>query len=92
MRRPHKPWPREQIRAARKTPITDVLEGRGLTLQHTGAGNFTLAEYPGIFVKDCYWRNPEKDLSGNTIDFLINVVGLSFAQAMEEIVRAQNLQ
>ncbi len=92
MHQPRKQWPREQIRAARKTPLTDVLELRGIALQHTGDGNFTVTEYPGIIVKDCYWRNPESDVSGNTIDFLVNVIGLSFAQAMEEIVSYHNIQ
>jgi hypothetical protein len=91
--RPHpKNWTREQIRAARKASLSPVLERRGCTLRHTGAGNFVPTEYPGIIVKDCYWREPEQERSGNTIDFLVDVIGTSFAQAMEEIMQIPNTQ
>jgi hypothetical protein len=46
-------------------------------------------------VKDSYWRwpaapkpgrgGPERDLSGNTIDFFVQVLGLSFHDAMKAI-------
>jgi len=89
--RPHrKNWTREQIRAARKSPLCEVLERRGCTLRHTGAGNFVPDQHPGIIVKECYWREPEQERSGNTIDFLIKVLGLSFAQAMEEIMQTES--
>jgi hypothetical protein len=66
--------------------LGEVLKRRGCTLRHTGAENFAANEYPGVIVKECYWREPERERSGNTIDFLVKVLGLSFAQAMEEIM------
>jgi len=92
MRQARKNWTREQIRAARKTPLNEVLERRGWTLRHTGAGNFVPAKHPGIIVKDCYWRNPDADSAGNTIDFLVDVIGCSFAQAMQEIMQVESTQ
>ena len=41
--------------------------------------------YPGLIVKDSYWRWPERDLAGNAIDFCVKVLGLSFHDAMREI-------
>ena len=38
--------------------------------------------YPGLIVKDSYWRWPERDLAGNAIDFHVQVLGLSFHAAM----------
>jgi hypothetical protein len=32
-----------------------------------------------------YWRWPERDLAGNTIDFHVRVLGLSFHDAMRQI-------
>jgi hypothetical protein len=31
------------------------------------ADNFAVAAFPGLIVKDCYWRWPERDQAGNTI-------------------------
>jgi hypothetical protein len=40
------------------------------------AGNFELAAYKGLLVKDRYWRWPERDLASNAIDFFVQVLGL----------------
>ncbi len=47
------------------------------------AGNFLLPAYPGLIVKDSYWRWPERDVAGNAIDFFMRV--LSFHDAMRAI-------
>jgi hypothetical protein len=78
-------WSREQIRAARLAPLVPLLEKRGLQLVAREAGNFILPAYPGLIVKDSYWRWPERNLAGNAIDFLVQVLGLSFHDAMRQI-------
>ena len=78
-------WTREQIRAARLAPLAPHLERRGLHLVETGAGNVHVAEYPGLIVKECYWRWPERGLSGNAIDLFTQVLRLSFHDAMREL-------
>jgi hypothetical protein len=40
-------------------------------------------------VKDSYWRWPERNLAGNAIDFHVQVLGLSFHDAMRQITGAQ---
>jgi len=75
-------WTREQIRAARLAPLAPFLQQRGLQLAPGEAGNFILPGYPGLIVKDSYWRWPERNLSGNAIDFHVQVLGLSFHDAM----------
>ena len=62
-------WSREQIRAARLVPLVPLLQRRGLQLTERDADNFTLPAYPGLIVKDSYWRWPQRNLAGNTIDF-----------------------
>ena len=86
----HKPqsaprWSREQIRAARLTPLAPLLQKRGLPLVAREAGNFELPAFPGLIVKDCYWRWPQRDLAGNAIDFHVQVLALSFHDAMRHI-------
>ena len=49
------------------------------------AGNFELLAYKGLLIKDSYWRWPERNLAGNTIDFFAQVLGLSFHDAMSQI-------
>jgi hypothetical protein len=44
-----------------------------------------LPVYPGLIVKDSYWRWPERNLAGNAIDFHVQVLGLSFHDAMRHI-------
>ena len=78
-------WSREQIRAARLAPLVPLIQKRGLQLVVREAENFTLPAYPGLIVKDSYWRWPERNLAGNTIDFHVQVLGLSFHDAMRQI-------
>ena len=47
-------------------------------LEH-GGGNYLLPAFPGLIVKDSYWRWPERDLAGNAIDFHVQVLGLADA-------------
>jgi hypothetical protein len=41
-----------------------------------------LPAYPGLIVKASYWRWPERNLAGNAIDFHVQVLGMSFHDAM----------
>ena len=95
-------WTRGQIRAARLAPLGPLLEKRGHNLVETGGGNFKVSDFPGLIVKDCYWRWPGRGMAGdkcvslgggkcgglaggNAIDFLVQVLGRSFHDAMREI-------
>jgi hypothetical protein len=78
-------WTREQIRAARLAPLVPLLQKCGLQLVEREAGNYRLTAYPGLIVKDSYWRWPERNLAGNAIDFCVQVLGLSFHDAMRQI-------
>ncbi len=78
-------WTREQIRAARLAPLLPLLQKRHLQLIELPAGNFELATYKGLLVKESYWRWPERNLAGNAIDFFMRVLGMSFHDAMRQI-------
>jgi len=80
------PWSREQIRDARKAELAPLIAKRGLVLVELQADNFAVTAFPGLIVKDSYWRWPERDQAGNTIDFFVQVLGLSFHDAMKAIV------
>jgi hypothetical protein len=85
-RAPGARWTREQIRAARITPLLPLLQKRGLRVRQLPAGNFEALAYPGLLLKECYWRWPERNLAGNAIDFFMRVLGLSFHDAMRQII------
>jgi len=78
-------WTRDQIRRARVAPLLPLLSQRGLSVVAQAAGNYLLPAYPGLIVKDSYWRWPERELAGNAIDFFMRVLGLSFHDAMRQI-------
>ena len=78
-------WAREQIRDAGLAPLVPLLQKRGLQLVALEMGNFPLPAYPGLIVKESYWRWPERNLVGNAIDFCVQVLGLSFHDAMRQI-------
>ena len=84
-KKPVPSWTREQIRDARKAELAPLLEKRGYALVETGGGNHLVPAFPGLIVKESYWRWPERNLSGNAIDFLVQVLGLSFHAAMTEL-------
>ncbi len=79
-------WTNEQIRAARQVPLVPLLQKRGLQLIETEAGNFELSAFPGLIVKESYWRWPQRDLAGNAIDFFVQVLKMSFHDAMRQII------
>lgn len=82
-------WSRDQIRAARKAPLAQLLRQRGLELYALEAGNFSLPKtHPGLLLKDSYWRWPERQLAGNTIDFLTQILAVPFHDAMRQICEA----
>ena len=78
-------WPREQIRAARLAPLIPLLQKHDLQLLERDADNYEFSAHPGLILKDSYWRWPERDLAGNAIDFFMQVLGMSFHDAMRQI-------
>ena len=45
----------------------------------------SLAKVSKDIVKDAYWRWPDRNLTGNAIDLHVQVLGLSFHDAMRRI-------
>jgi len=67
-------------------PLLPLLQKRGLQLLEKEAGNFELSAFPGLIVKESYWRWPQRGLEGNAIDFFVHVLGLPFHDAMRQII------
>ena len=49
--------------------------------------NFELATHPGLLLKASYWRWPQRNLAGNAIDFCVQILGLSFHDALRALLR-----
>ena len=81
---------REQIRAARMAPLVPFVQQRGLQLMEREAGNFILPAYPGLIVKDSYWRWPKRNLAGNAIDFCAQDLPMMSRQTMRQGKAAQS--
>jgi hypothetical protein len=67
-------------------PLPPLLNRHGLQTTPLPAGNWELPAYPGLIVKDSYWRWPQQNKAGNAIDFFVQVLGLSFDQSMRQII------
>ena len=67
-------------------PLLPLLQKRGLQLLEKEAGNFELSAFPGLIVKESYWRWPQRGLEGNAIDFFVHVLKLPFHDAMRQII------
>jgi hypothetical protein len=67
-------------------PLPPLLTKRGLQTVQLPAGNLELTGYKGLIVKDSYWRWPQQNKCGNAIDFFVQVLGLSFNDAMRQIL------
>ena len=67
-------------------PLPPLLQKRGLQLLEKQAGNFELSAFPGLIVKESYWRWPQRGLEGNAIDFFVHVLKLPFYDAMRQII------
>jgi hypothetical protein len=59
--------------------------GRSIANGHAMFLNLKTQLKPGLLLKDSYWRWPQRELAGNTIDFFVKVLGLSFNDAMRLI-------
>ena len=42
-------------------------------------------KYDDKKIRNTYWRWPERNLAGNAIDFHVQILGLSFHDAMRQI-------
>jgi len=67
-------------------PLEPLLRQRGIELIEREARNLELPAYKGLIVKDSYWRWPAQNKAGNAIDFFVQVLGLTFNQAMRQIL------
>ena len=52
-----------------------------------GGGNCRVPDFPGLIVKESYWRWPERNQSGNAIDFHTQILGWSFHDTMRALTQ-----
>ncbi len=85
-------WTKAEIRRARAIALRPVLEDLGYHFTELRNGNYLLHHLAAeIVVKDHFWickddgsaACPERSRGGNAIDFLVEVQGMSFSQAVE---------
>ena len=88
----HRSWTKAEIHRARRTPLPPILESQGYRLEPRARGNYRVVGLTQeIIVKDHYWvctddasaAPDDHSRSGNSIDFLVQIGGLSFEKAME---------
>ena len=81
-------WKRSEIRRARRTPLKPVLESLGYRLEPRPNGNYLLLGVAAeVVVKDHYWICLDNGKAGNAIDFLVGQRGMSFSEAVEQLLQ-----
>lgn len=79
-------WTSEQIRNGRKTPIKPLLEKMGYRLRELENGNMEVLDLSSpVIIKEHYWSCPQNRSGGNAVDLLIQVMGMSFNEAMGKL-------
>ena len=79
-------WTPEQIRNARKTPLKPLLERMGYRLRKLENGNMEVLGFScPVIIKEHYWSCPQNRSGGNTIDLLMQIMGMSFHEAMGKL-------
>lgn len=79
---------KEKIKAARQTDLVTWLQANGYPLKNEGR-NHRLEGYGGLVIKDNMWKQFSTKNGGNAIDFLTEILGLSFQDAVERLVGAE---
>jgi thermostable 8-oxoguanine DNA glycosylase len=76
-------WKRIEIRTARQAPLKPVLEGLGYRLEPRRDDNYLVVGLPQeVIIKDHYWVRTDDRSAGNAIDFLVDIQGMTFSEAM----------
>ena len=84
------PWWRKYDHKAVGSPTTPARQLGHIIRRHHGNSAKRLRRqigpnYDVKKVRNSYWRWPQRELAGNTIDFFVQVLGLSFNDAMRQI-------
>ena len=88
MTSPRNKWTPQQIRAARRVLLKPLLEQLGYRLDPLENDNWKVYGLPKETIfKEHYWSCPENGTGGNAIDLLVQVMGMSFSEAMELLQR-----
>lgn len=84
-------WTREQIRSARQAHLKPVLESLGYRLRPFKNNNYEVCGLTcTVIIKANYWTCTDDQRSGNVIDFCMQILNMSFHQAMEIIAQVES--
>lgn len=84
-------WTRADIRSARQAHLKPVLESLGYRLRPLKNGNYEVCGLTlNVIIKANYWTCTDDQRSGNVIDFCMQILNMSFNQAMEIITPERN--
>lgn len=80
------PFSRDQITRARRADLVTYLSACGFRLRRDGRGQYRVPGHGGLIVSRNRWYWHSRQKGGNALDFLVDVLGLPFAEAVEALL------
>ena len=87
----YQPIPPEQIKAARQADLPAYLMARGERLIPAGRG-YRLADHDSLFIQDNKFNWNQRQVSGNSLDFLRYYYSMGFREAVMELCSGVNFK
>ena len=72
----------ELIQEARQADLVAYLRSKGVALKRKGVGSYCLAEHDSLVITGFKWNWFSRNMSGNALDYLIKVEGMTFKDAV----------
>ena len=81
----------QDIQAARSVDLVAFLQARGYELKIVG-NQYCLAEHNSLFISGNMWNWFSQGKGGNSVDFLVHYEGMSFIDAVNELLGSKASQ
>lgn len=77
---------KEEKQKAKRTDLIQFCTNYDYDLKDDGSGNYKVRDYAGVIIKENYFFNHTSQEKGSAIDFCVNVIGMSFKEAVEKLL------
>ena len=80
----------KKIERARQVNLVEYCEYKEINMIPEGNDNYRIEGYPGLIIKDNFFKQFGIDTGGNAIDFCVEVLEMDFQKAVKELLSFQD--